>query len=181
MRLYSSATSLPASTAMNFFFRGFLALTVLPFCFAPKNVHDVMYDMVKRKRGMIMDYVEIILNGRVFTDTSMAEELLQKAGLAKTQKFEYFCDIIGHVGRLIEHCGGTAAKIIYDYDRKSGIIRCSISMLKAENGMDGSLYFFKYMINRVDVFEMKPVSADEIQLTFEIRDIFAEEQLCLTA
>ncbi len=37
------------------------------------------------------------------------------------------------------------------------------------------------MINRVDVFEMKPVSADEIQLTFEIRDIFAEEQLCLTA
>lgn len=42
-------------------------------------------------------------------------------------------------------------------------------------------YFFKYMINRVDVFEMKPVSAEEIQLDFEIKDIFAEEQLCLTA
>ena len=41
-----------------------------------------------------MDYVEIILNGRVFTDASLAEELLHKAGLAKTQKFEYFCDII---------------------------------------------------------------------------------------
>ena len=54
-------------------------------------------------------------------------------------------------------------------------------MLKAENGMDGSLYFFKYMINRVDVFEMRPVSAEEIQLDFEIKDIFAEEQLCLTA
>ena len=45
-----------------------------------------------------MDYVEIILNGRVFTDASLAEELLHKAGLAKTQKFEYFCDIICHVG-----------------------------------------------------------------------------------
>lgn len=128
-----------------------------------------------------MDYVEIILNGRVFTDVSLAEELLHKAGLAKTQKFEYFCDIICHVGKLIDMCGGTAEKIIYDYDRKSGIIRCSISMLKAENGMDGSLYFFKYMINRVDVFEMRPVSAEEIQLDFEIKDIFAEEQLCLTA
>ena len=95
-----------------------------------------------------MDYVEIILNGRVFTDASLAEELLHKAGLAKTQKFEYFCDIICHVGKLIDMCGGTAEKIIYDYDRKSGTVRCSISMLKAENGMDGSLYFFKYMINR---------------------------------
>ena len=56
-----------------------------------------------------MDYVEIILNGRVFTDASLAEELLHKAGLAKTQKFEYFCDIICHVGKLIDMCGGTAA------------------------------------------------------------------------
>ena len=128
-----------------------------------------------------MDYVEIILNGRVFTDASLAEELLHKAGLAKTQKFEYFCDIICYVGKLIDMYGGTAEKIIYDYDRKSGTVRCSISMLKAENGMDGSLYFFKYMINRVDVFEMKPVSAEEIQLDFEIKDIYAEEQLCLTA
>ncbi len=140
-----------------------------------------MYDIVRRKLGKIMDYIEIVLNGRVFTDASLAGELLQKAGLAKTEKFEYFCDIIGHVGKLIELCGGTAAKIIYDYDRKSGIIRCSISMLKAENGMDGSLYFFKYMINRVDVFEMKPVSSEEIQLDFEIKDIFVEERLCLTA
>ena len=55
------------------------------------------------------------------------------------------------------------------------------AVTEAENGMDGSLYLFKYMINRVDVFEMKPVSAEEIQLDFEIKDIFAEEQLCLTA
>lgn len=128
-----------------------------------------------------MDYIEIVLNGRVFNDASLAEELLHRAGLVRTQKFKYFCDIICNVGRLIEHCGGIAEKIIYDYDRKSGIIRCSISMLKAENGMDGSLYFFKYMINRVDVFEMKPVSSEEIQLDFEIKDIFAEEQICLTA
>lgn len=128
-----------------------------------------------------MDYMEIVLDGKVFNNVSHAEELFQKADLVKTRKFGYFCDIVCNIVKLIELCGGTAKKIIYDYDSKRGIIRCSISMFKAENSMDGSLYFFKYMINRVDVFEMKPVSESKIQLDFEIRDIFAEENLCLTA
>ena len=128
-----------------------------------------------------MEYVEIKLNGEKITSIKDADRLLKAAGLKKTPKFEYFCDIICHVGSLISKCDGILDRIIYDYDEKRGIINCRVSMLKAENGMDGSLYFFKYMIERVDVFEMKPVSDKEIEMNFEIRDIFVEEKLCLTA
>ena len=117
--------------------------------------------------------LEIILNGEVITEKERAEELFEASGLVKTSRFSDFCDIIGNVGRILSRNSGRIDKIIYDYDEKSGIIRCSVSALHAD-GADDTLSFFRYMIDRVDVFEVVP-SEEGLSMTFEIWNIFMEE------
>ena len=63
-------------------------------------------------------------------------------------------------------------KITYDYDEKAGIIRCSVAAFHAE-GTDDTMDFLRYMLDRVDVFEVVPGNR-ELSMTFEIWNIFTE-------
>ncbi len=119
-------------------------------------------------------YIEIRVDGRVITDQKKAERLFQEAGLVKTSRFTYFCDIIGAVGKMLKKSDGTIDRITYDYDEKSGIIKCSLAAYRADNGTDRTLDFFRYMLDRVDVFEVVPTK-EGLSMTFEIWDIFSEE------